>query len=136
MSHFTVAVDIFALDKYINLTPLYLTPLCLDRFGVRNAFMKNRKSVPLEGFPQILSQIMRSFTTVIEEPMMRDHSNASRSCTLSSHYVGLMDLELEEEDKEKEFLYMTAKRDALKWIKNHASEIQNIGQNSKLPKAT
>ena len=134
MSHFTVAVDIFALDKYINLTPLCLTPLCLDRFGVRNAFMKNRKSVPLEGFPQILSQIMRSFTTVIEEPMMRDHSNASRSCTLSSHYVGLMDLELEEEDKE--FLYMTAKRDALKWIKNHASEIQNIGQNSKLPKAT
>ena len=56
--------------------------------------------------------------------MMRDHSNAFRSCTLSSHYVGLMDLELEEADKE--FLYMVAKNDTLKWIKNHSAEVQEV----------
>jgi len=52
---------------------------------------------------------------------LRDPENAVRCCVLDTKYVGTMDLDLEQGDKE--FLYEMGRVETLRWVKNRAAEM-------------
>ena len=56
-----------------------------------------------------------------EEQTLRDPANAERCCVLDTKYVGTMDLDLEQGDKE--FLYEMGRVETLRWVKNRAAEM-------------
>ena len=55
---------------------------------------------------------------------MRDPANALRSCVLDTKYVGTMDLDLEQGDKE--FLYEMGRLETLRWMKKRAAELLSV----------
>ena len=56
-----------------------------------------------------------------EEQILRDPENAVRCCVLDTKYVGTMDLDLEQGDKE--FLYEMGRVETVRWVKNRAAEM-------------
>lgn len=55
---------------------------------------------------------------------MRDPANAARCCVLDTKYVGTMDLDLEQGDKE--FLYEMGRLETRRWMKKRAAELISI----------
>ena len=55
---------------------------------------------------------------------MRDSANALRCCVLDTKYVGTMDLDLEQGDKE--FLYEMGRLETLRWMKKRAAELLSV----------
>ena len=62
--------------------------------------------------------MINSMYNVGEEGLLRDPSNAKRICSLRTKYVGLLDLKLEQGDKD--FLYALGKRDTIAWLRQKA----------------
>ena len=56
-----------------------------------------------------------------EEEILQDPANAERCCVLDTKYVGTMDLDLEQGDKE--FLYEMGRVETVRWVKNRAAEM-------------
>eukprot|EP00571_Detonula_confervacea_P003366 CAMPEP_0172325364 /NCGR_PEP_ID=MMETSP1058-20130122/53821_1 /TAXON_ID=83371 /ORGANISM="Detonula confervacea, Strain CCMP 353" /LENGTH=1030 /DNA_ID=CAMNT_0013041887 /DNA_START=6 /DNA_END=3098 /DNA_ORIENTATION=- len=92
-----------------------------DRFGVRHAYMKNRNAKPINSATSLLGELLNAMHTVSEENLLRDQNNATRICTLNTYYVDMLDLHLDQEDKE--FLYKMGKITSIEWIKGRASEL-------------
>jgi len=88
------------------------------KFNVRHAFMKNRKPLAIETLGSFGDQMINSMYNVGEEGLLRDPSNAKRICSLRTKYVGLLDLKLEQGDKD--FLYALGKRDTIAWLRQKA----------------
>lgn len=84
-------------------------------FVARHAYMKNRKPKALDTLSSLGGEILNAMHNVAEESLLRDPNNAKRICSLGTKYVGLLDLELEQEDKD--FLYALGKRDTIAWIR-------------------
>lgn len=58
-----------------------------------------------------------------EEQILRDPTNVARCCVLDTMYVGTMDFDLEQGDKE--FLYEMGKVETLIWVKKRATELSS-----------
>jgi hypothetical protein len=56
-----------------------------------------------------------------EEEILQDPANAVRCCVLDTKYVGTMDLDLEQGDKE--FLYEMGRVETLRWVKKRSAEM-------------
>lgn len=56
-----------------------------------------------------------------EEQILSVPANAARCCVLDTKYIGTMDLELEQGDKE--FLYEMGRLETLRWMKKRAAEV-------------
>ena len=92
-----------------------------EQWGIRHAYMKNRKPKPITSLAGLGGEMLNSMYNVAEEALLRDPMNARRICSLGTKYVGLLDLELEQEDKD--FLYAIGKRDTIAWIKKRAHDM-------------
>lgn len=90
------------------------------RFHVRHAFLKNRNPKPLRKLSTLGGEVLNSMYNVAEEGLLRSPCNAKRICSLGTKYVGLLDLEVEQEDKE--FLYALGKRDTIAWLRQKAEQ--------------
>lgn len=53
---------------------------------------------------------------VAEETMLRDPNNAKRICILTTKYIGLLDLKMEQGDRD--FLFEIGKKQTIAWIKD------------------
>lgn len=95
-----------------------------EQWGIRHAYMKNRKPKPITKLAGLGGEMLNSMYNVAEEALLRDPNNAARICSLGTKYVGLLDLKLEQEDKE--FLYALGKRDTIAWIKKRAHNMGKI----------
>lgn len=92
-----------------------------ERYGIRDAHMKNRASTAIKGIGSFLQGIVWAPIKSNEEQTLRDPANAERCCVLDTKYVGTMDLDLEQGDKE--FLYEMGRVETLRWVKKRAAEM-------------
>lgn len=92
-----------------------------EKYGVRNAYMKNREPKTIDSKTSLAVEILESMYNVFEENLLRDPNNAVRICSLNTHYVNLLDINLQQGDKE--FLYKLGKRATIEWIQKTAQEM-------------
>lgn len=76
--------------------------------------VKNRESKAIDSKSTLAVAMVEAMHKIAEEKLLLDEENSKRSCTLNTFYVGLLDLKLEQEDKD--FLYREGKKDAIAWI--------------------
>mmetsp|Transcript_18688 Transcript_18688/g.34686 ORF Transcript_18688/g.34686 Transcript_18688/m.34686 type:complete len:346 (+) Transcript_18688:1393-2430(+) len=84
--------------------------------GIRHAYLKNRKPTPIHSVGKLVGELISSVLSVSEEGLLRNADNNKRICTLSSVYVSLLDLELEQGDRD--FLYAKGRAQTIDWIKS------------------
>jgi len=92
-----------------------------EKWGIHNAYLKNRKPKRISSLASLAGEVLNSIMNVAEEGLLRDPNNAKRICSLSTKYVGLLDLEMEQADKD--FLYELGKRDTIAWLSERASDM-------------
>ena len=85
-------------------------------YRVKHAHLKNRDVTEIRGKKHLIAELFNSMHVVFEENLLRDPDNAARTCTLRTHYVGLLDLELTQADKE--FLYKSGRDGTLDWLQH------------------
>ena len=83
--------------------------------------MKNREPKTIDSKTSLAVEILESMYNVFEENLLRDPNNAVRICSLNTQYVNLMDINLQQGDKE--FLYKLGKRATIEWIQKTAKEM-------------
>lgn len=77
-----------------------------------STWRKPKKIASLTGLDgEVLVNIME----VTEEGLLRDPNNAKRICFLSTKYIRILDIGLEQGDKD--FLYAQGKKDTTAWLK-------------------
>lgn len=99
-----------------------------DRFGLRQAYLQNRKSTDINTIGEYVSQMVWSSQLMHDEHILRDPVNAARACTLDTKYVGTMSFEME--DADKEYLYALGKAKTVAWINNRADILKNAACSS------
>lgn len=65
-----------------------------ESFGVRNAFLKNRKAKPIKTLESLMTETLQSILVVAEEALLKDPNNAARVCVLTTKYVGVVTFDL------------------------------------------
>ncbi|KAL7544641.1 hypothetical protein ACHAWF_008014 [Thalassiosira exigua] len=93
-----------------------------EKFNVRNAYMKNRKPASVTNAFTELMEILESMRNVSEEPLLKDPNNTVRTCILNTQYINPLDFDMEPADKE--FLYKSGKKNAIKFLKKHGDEMR------------
>lgn len=101
----------------------YITVTDMGRFWgnyhIKHAHLKNRDAKEIKSKRQLISELINSMHVVFEENLLSNPDNAVRTCTLQSHYVRLLDLSLEQSDKE--FLYKSGRDGTLNWLQHRGS---------------
>ena len=99
-----------------------------DRFGLRQAYLQNRKSTDINTIGEYVSQMVWSSQLMHDEHILRDPVNAARACALDTKYVGKIDFEMEALDKE--YMYALGKTKTVAWINNRADISKNVACSS------
>ena len=115
----------------------YITRIDIAKFGesrgVRNAFQKNRKPRMINNIRSMVAETLQSILTFNDETLLRVPANAERVCTLHTKYVGLLNLDMEQGDKE--YLYALGKRETLSWLKAASANLKKSAESDQ-PKLT
>ena len=108
----------------------YITRVDIAKFGesrgVRNAFQKNRKPRTINNIRSMVVETLQSILTFNDETLLRVPVNAERVCTLHTKYIGLLNLDMEQGDKD--YLYALGKRETLGWLKAASANIKKSAE--------
>lgn len=97
-----------------------------DSYGVHASEMGNRRPKKIESITSKVLEIILSLQTLQEEYLLSDENNKVRTCSLDCKYVGTLDFDIEQEDKE--FLFRLGEKDTSEWVKKRAAQMQEEGK--------